>query len=1098
MKSLKYLKKQKNKRYIDGGKIQKVFLPSDIMSNALYNYFDDVFKYSITYFANRYLYYIKDNEDETKDNYYSKLVSEFVRTDENDILYMNQGNLIGYISVQGKWVDFFNFSVFTLNEIQTNKKCMSCPDLLKERNKDLELFNTVRNSKIFDFYNIFLSRHESPDKFIEQLNVLEKAKAKINEKTIGIVSTELEIDVSDVTKLLALMKENVIKILCETLKNMCFLTIFFKVQDFVKKTFFNSELYYKYYDDVVMSNNKMIKEHMVFLMKDVSDGMKDKCILFQTILYITRLIYISRCIIIEDYKAIIQFMFLSYLKSGLYLNLKERIIADATGSIVISEYEFKEEDTKELSNEFNKTLLGFKIIKESTVTFEGQTFTTCGETTLLNIMNYILLTPEGKFNLTKTKIKNENVINFYSKYKTINNLLLDYNTTTKSYNYVNDWLNIVSRFPNKSIYSIEGDINPNKSNILYSLTYLIDTSLPAFSSFHEFFTYIDKEFLFVSENESKLICRDVSVITHINHAEMSIKTSVNLNNFNHLSFRNKKLIKETLIQSESSRAITYEYYKTPSLSDELNTDLVRETQKRLCYTFFSDDNTSETVLGKIYYIYSLGEIYFDRFISAFVDDIRFISFEGQKLTKDFIDIYPNFDYFLEFNIEDFDMLSDEDKINFVNSKQLLFEEKYNNIKSIMNKYLGKVSLSFNDLKDSNYFNKHFSLVLYALHLVTNTKFIVNKYSYNVYTKLLPNLKNINTLQLITTYSNIDLSLLYNLPKLQILSLVGVSIKNFIETYKDEGKNSIKTLSLMKCNNIPDDGLLFSKVLYNTITSLTISQCMVKKITWIQDITNLTSLQLDKIPITTYTQINSKNLEKLVIQNTGIETYEDLITCPKLQSFTLQNCKIKEIVNTTFHSSCKNLTFMNLPLICFQNCIFENLVQLTLISTNTIIFENLTIPNLIHLEINNSPIKQILSCKFPKLGTISLKHCNNLTNIDITDLENKPITTLKTMIINKCNNLESIKSFSNSNIETFITIYSKINLDEIIIFKHSISYLILGDMLNIGSIDFYRQFTQATVIKVSSENSETNEKLLKIISTLKEENPGRIITNNTMF
>ena len=84
-------------------------------------------------------------------------------------------------------------------------------------------------------------------------------------------------------------------------------------------------------------------------------------------------------------------------------------------------------------------------------------FSTCGESTLLNILNYCLIKKNGKFNTSK--ILNEEVKHFYEDKK-----ITDMTNVLKKKIIMTEWLDIVSNlgFP---VYNKAGDIHNNVKNV---------------------------------------------------------------------------------------------------------------------------------------------------------------------------------------------------------------------------------------------------------------------------------------------------------------------------------------------------------------------------------------------------------------------------------------------------------------------------------------------------------------------------------------------------------------------------------------------------------------------------------------------------------
>ena len=96
------------------------------------------------------------------------------------------------------------------------------------------------------------------------------------------------------------------------------------------------------------------------------------------------------------------------------------------------------------------------------------TFTTCGETTILNLLNYffkdnisVIQSRENKYSKTLKE--------FYGKYDKIDKQFESTQKTTI------DWLKVVSNLEKKSIYNSNGCINNSLGNIIYVLKLILGT-----------------------------------------------------------------------------------------------------------------------------------------------------------------------------------------------------------------------------------------------------------------------------------------------------------------------------------------------------------------------------------------------------------------------------------------------------------------------------------------------------------------------------------------------------------------------------------------------------------------------------------------------
>jgi hypothetical protein len=152
-------------------------------------------------------------------------------------------------------------------------------------------------------------------------------------------------------------------------------------------------------------------------------------------------------------KFIINHYILTFIKSNIY-NIS--LVLDNT-----KKYSKKEISLYNIFNDTNENTQ-FKILRYlPQFKYKDKTFSTCGETTLLNILNYCLINTDGTFNTEK--ILNEDVKTFYDGKK-----MSDINKSTMI-----EWLDIVSNLNFTHIYNTSGDIHNNVNNIACVLNKLI-------------------------------------------------------------------------------------------------------------------------------------------------------------------------------------------------------------------------------------------------------------------------------------------------------------------------------------------------------------------------------------------------------------------------------------------------------------------------------------------------------------------------------------------------------------------------------------------------------------------------------------------------
>ena len=187
----------------------------------------------------------------------------------------------------------------------------------------------------------------------------------------------------------------------------------------------------------------------------------EKQIYEEILIKITYIIYL--CIHVKDrssIKYILNHYILSFYKSDrateydISLELKNKSYSD---------------DLMTLYNKFNNTDVNniFVILKYLyQYNYKGgKQFSTCGETTLLNIFNYCLINDNGTFNTEK--ILNEDVVKFY-KGKTMSQI-----ADKGGRKIMNEWLDIVSNLKLTNVYNSTGDIHNNVLNVACVLNKLV-------------------------------------------------------------------------------------------------------------------------------------------------------------------------------------------------------------------------------------------------------------------------------------------------------------------------------------------------------------------------------------------------------------------------------------------------------------------------------------------------------------------------------------------------------------------------------------------------------------------------------------------------
>jgi Leucine-rich repeat (LRR) protein len=124
---------------------------------------------------------------------------------------------------------------------------------------------------------------------------------------------------------------------------------------------------------------------------------------------------------------------------------------------------------KYLYSEFLSFNDKIQIIDYFTVNYtNNRRIPSCGETTLLNMINLFLIDPEtNKFNISN--LKDTKLKEFYIKYPDMETQVKDKLQTTI------DWLDVVSNLTKREIYHDRGDIINDKRNIIYVLQQILNT-----------------------------------------------------------------------------------------------------------------------------------------------------------------------------------------------------------------------------------------------------------------------------------------------------------------------------------------------------------------------------------------------------------------------------------------------------------------------------------------------------------------------------------------------------------------------------------------------------------------------------------------------
>jgi len=469
-------------------------------------------------------------------------------------------------------------------------------------------------------------------------------------------------------------------------------------------------------------------------------------------------------------KFIINHYILHFIKSNIY-NIS--LVLDNT-----KKYSKKEISLYNIFNDTNENTQ-FKILRYlSQFKYKNKTFSTCGETTLLNILNYCLINTDGTFNTEK--ILNEDVKTFYDGKK-----MSDINKSTMP-----EWLDIVSNLNFTHIYNTSGDIHNNVNNIACVLNKLVydkdscDISEPA-NFIIQTIEYISNVKITIKPERitesslSMVINNNYSLFFKPGHGEMYNTEKTYLEDINRI-----KVIDLNNYRNKDEFDIIYTIYKKAVTTfDEYNDGEKMdfdESISKIAQTYFADILYNDIV--KLFLLNNVNSItvsdpeIIDSFtkekISIFLDNVRNIkSIKISYIIDENVDIFNRFIKKLPeycHQLESFEIYSDGGiDVDDIDLRPL---RKMKNL----------ITLDVNDINLPNMNNttlQNLSYLCNTKYRSVNTSFIKNLINLNSLTTFAINLNIIANLKLkqLTIMDNTmlyDIKLIKNIKTLENLSLSG--------------------------------------------------------------------------------------------------------------------------------------------------------------------------------------------------------------------------------------------------------------------------------------------------------------------------------------
>ena len=684
---------------------------------------------------------------------------------------------------------------------------------------------------------------------------------------------------------------------------------------------------------------------------------------YDIILRLTEFIYLYYCIDQNYSKHILNYYILNFIKSDNKVKY----------NINFEKIKYKEYNNiqNSLFEKFTLSNKEFKILEyKPGFTSKYGSFSTCGETTILNILNYFLIDDKGIFNIGKIKKGSDDLKKFYIKYPNITLQFENQNQTML------DWLDVVSNLPNKNIYNkFSNDIHNNIKNIEYVFKTILNTNKTFIDILHE----LNKDKIKLKEDEYEDDSENIKILYSDENSLV-----LNLNNEFKVSFEPGhgqflNLEKIDIYEKSFDEKINDLYY---------NHDL---SDFEFMYTFYSIINFNHDISEQYSYI----------ILSVFIKDKK-------ELPKYQIiyDLLGTFESFI------FDYITYDDYIKYI--------KYFNNLKYVIFRFINDIGNSFNYLK--NIENLDISFIEKPKPILFNLKKLKRLYLHNYNQSINNSFEELRSLKYLTLFGFnyiIDNSFdnLINLEKLQLYDYDNPINQSFnklknlksllLRDYKQyELKNSLNSLTeltnlfLIKYNKFIGESFNSLKkleILYLDYYNIDIGKSF-------DNLTNLKQLYLlcyDK-PIENSFN-NLKNLEKLYLKNYNIDignSFDNLLNLKQLYLIHY-NKPIEKSFNNLKNLEELYMNNFNLSIDdSFNNLI--NLKKLTLVEYNQ--------------HINNS------FNNLKKLEYLDLFTYNKLIDNSFVKLEN-----LETLVLYNYNNLIG-KSLNN--LKKLETVYVAVNFPDI--------------------------------------------------------------------
>ena len=364
----------------------------------------------------------------------------------------------------------FTYTISSFKMFNTNEKINDTFDFIKE------LFNFHRENDINEIYHnkktilgliIISGLYDEFEKFIDDIKTI-KINQGVSESKTG---DDFQIDCN--TRKSPYYKEQHTQTFIKNKLNKLVNKIN-KINTKDKKTVELLENKYKEVEDVktkikdlkvnIENFTKKIITYIQYLNLDKTEEYE-----YEYEYEIKKFIYYSVCINTDTRKYIMRHYLLHFIKSEIFFKYKDKVLDTFS----------TDEKNQKTINDFFMNIGNYKIIPYITIYYikidrKKYTFSTCGETTLLNLLNYYFINEDGTFTIDKKF--SENLQNFYKNYNTMETQLKDIKSTTEA------WLEVVSNLKKSDkeeesvrLYNYNGDIHNNIQNIIFVLKTILSS-----------------------------------------------------------------------------------------------------------------------------------------------------------------------------------------------------------------------------------------------------------------------------------------------------------------------------------------------------------------------------------------------------------------------------------------------------------------------------------------------------------------------------------------------------------------------------------------------------------------------------------------------